>query len=216
MGDFEFRGVLFDWDGVLLDSLGASFRVYNKIFRRIGTRPLTKEEFLELQSPNWYEFYAKVGIPESLWGSVDDQWVRFYGKESPGLHADARPCLERLDSSGFKLALVSNGSRARVEMELNRFELAPLFRSVVCGEKKEDLKPSPIMIERALRALRLGPAEVVYVGDAPPDIQASRNAGVVSIAIARGAIQKSRLRAEGPGYMFGGLKEMADFLADGV
>ena len=34
-------GVVFDWDGVLLDSLGASFDVYQKIFRRIGTRSLT-------------------------------------------------------------------------------------------------------------------------------------------------------------------------------
>ena len=122
------------------------------------------------------------------------------------------PCLRKLAEFGFRLALVSNGSRARVEDELGRLEVATLFQSVVCGEKKEELKPSPVMLERAIRSLGLRPADVVYVGDAPADIQAARNAGVISIAIARGAIQEGRLKAESPDHVFGGLKEMTDFL----
>ena len=207
-----FLGVLFDWDGVLLDSLGASFRVYNKILARLGRKPLSEDEFLRHQSPNWYEFYAKLGIPEGLWKEVDAEWVRLYEEEKPGLHRDAWPCLERLRSSGFKLALVSNGSRARVEMELGRFGLASLFQSVMCGEKKEELKPSPVMLERTMRVLEVRPSDVVYVGDAPADVRAAKNAGVVSVAIARGAVLEGRLRAEGPDYVFGGLGGLADFL----
>jgi HAD superfamily hydrolase (TIGR01509 family) len=207
-----FRGVLFDWDGVLLDSLGASFRVYNKILAHLGIEPLTEDGFARLQSPNWYEFYVRLGIPESLWSAVDDEWVRLYEEEKAGLHADALPCLGRLRGSGFKLALVSNGSRVRVEGELERLGAAALFQSVVCGEKREELKPSPVMLERAILALGLRPVDVVYVGDAPADIQAARNAGVVSVGIARGVILEGRLRAEAPDHVFGGLKEVADFL----
>jgi len=207
-----FLGALFDWDGVLLDSLGASFRVYNKILVRLGNGPLTEDEFMRYQSPNWYEFYAKLGIPEKLWKEVDDEWVRLYEEEKPGLHPDAVPCLGRLRGSGLELALVSNGSKARVEMELGRFGLVPLFQSVICGERKEELKPSPVMLERTLRVLGLRPSDVVYVGDAPVDIQAAINAGVVSVAIARGTILESRLRVEKPDYVFGGLRELADFL----
>jgi len=205
-------GVLFDWDGVLLDSLGAAFNVYNRIFTRIGTKRLTKDEYLELQSPNWYDFYGKVGLPTSLWNEVDREWLRLYEEENPDLHPDAIRCLTALKGGGLKLALVSNGSRARVESELSRFDINRFFGVVVSSEKKEELKPSPVMLQRALAALGLAPADTVYVGDSPADIQAAKNARVPSIAIARGSIQVKRLGDEKPDRMFAGLDEMTDFL----
>jgi len=208
----QVAGVLFDWDGVLLDSLGAAFNVYNRIFTRIGTKRLTSDEYLELQSPNWYDFYGKVGLPTSLWNEVDREWLRLYEEENPDLHPDAIRCLTALKGGGLKLALVSNGSRARVESELSRFDINQFFGVVVSSEKKEELKPSPVMLQRALAALGLAPADTVYVGDSPADIQAAKNARVPSIAIARGSIQVKRLGDEKPDCMFAGLDEMTDFL----
>ena len=205
-------GVLFDWDGVLLDSLGAAFNVYYKIFAKVGTKMLTKDEYLALQSPNWYEFYVKIKLPTSLWKEVDREWLRLYEEESPGLHPDALRCLSVLKGSGLKLALVSNGSRSRVEKELARFGLARFFETVLFGEKKEELKPSPVMIRRALGAMGVEPQDAVYVGDSPADIQAARNAKVPSVAIARGPIQAERLRGEKPDRMFADLDEMTNFL----
>ena len=205
-------GVIFDWDGVLLDSLGAAFNVYNKIFARVGTKMLTRDEYLELQSPNWYEFYVKVGLPVSLWKEVDIEWLRLYEEESPDLHPDALRCLSVLKGSRLKLALVSNGSRSRVEKELVRFGLDQFFEVVLFGEKKEELKPSPVMIQRALGAMGVEPRDVVYVGDSPVDIQAAKNAGVPSVAIVRGPIQAERLHKEKPDKMFANLDEMTSFL----
>jgi len=205
-------GIVFDWDGVLLDSLGAAFNVYNKIFARVGTKRLTKDEYLELQSPNWYEFYVKVGLPTSLWKEVDREWLRLYEEERPSLHLDALRCLSLLKESGLKLGLVSNGSRSRVEKELASFGLNRFFEAVLFGEKKEELKPSPVMIQRALGAMGVEPRDAVYVGDSPADIQAAKSAGVPSVAIARGPIQEERLRREGPDRVFRDLDEMAKFL----
>ena len=141
-------GVIFDWDGVLLDSLGSSFNVYNRIFEKLGARRLARDEYLRLQSPNWYEFYVKVGLPARHWKYVDDEWLRQYDHERPVLYPDARRCLVSLNSAGFRLALVSNGSEVRVKKELGEFGLAPLFESVMCGTAKEELKPSPLMLQR--------------------------------------------------------------------
>ena len=205
-------GVIFDWDGVLLDSLGAAFNVYNKIFAKVGTKMLTRDEYLELQSPNWYEFYIKIGLPTSLWKEVDREWLRLYEEESPDLHPDALRCLSVLRGSKLKLALVSNGSRSRVEKELARFGLNRFFDAVLLGEKKEELKPSPVMIQKALGVMGAEPQDVVYVGDSPADIQAARSAKVPSVAIARGPIQATRLHNEKPGRMFADLDEMTSFL----
>ena len=198
---------IFDWDGVLLDSLGASYNVYNKIFGKVGTKRLSMDEFLALQSPNWYEFYVKIGLPAGLWKRVDAEWMRLYKDEEPPLHPDAKKCLDDLRASGFKLALVSNGSKDRVEKEVARFGFSSHFQSVACGEKREELKPSPVMLERTLAVLGLGPKGAAYIGDAPADIQAAKNAGVPSIALARGPIQVERLEQENPDHVFGGLTE---------
>jgi len=205
-------GVLFDWDGVLLDSLGAAFNVYNRIFARVGTKMLTKDEYLELQSPNWYDFYVKIGLPTSLWREVDHEWLRLYEEENPDLHPDAVRCLSSLKEGGLKLALVSNGSRARLEDELSKFDVGRFFGAVIFGEKKEELKPSPVMLQRALGALGVEPTDAVYVGDSPADIQAAKNARVLSVAIARGPIQIKRLSGERPDHIFTGLDEMTDYL----
>lgn len=210
------KAVIFDWDGVLMDSLGAVFNVYDKIFARIGTRRLTEEEFLALQSPNWYEFYQKVGVPERFWKDIDKEWVRLYKEEDPHLYPDALSCLKALKKSGFRLALVSNGSKGRVDGELEKFRLMPLFDSVLFGVGREELKPSPFMLEKTLIALGVPPERAVYVGDSPADIQAAKNARVPSIALARGPIQVARLRAENPDHMFNGLDRLTDFLTRGT
>jgi HAD superfamily hydrolase (TIGR01509 family) len=204
--------VMFDWDGVLLDSVGAAFNVYNKIFARLGTKLLTKDQYLELQSPNWYDFYITIGLPKSLWKKVDSEWLRLYQEERPNLHEDALECLASLKKAELKLALVSNGSRVRVEEELARFKLRSYFKVILFGEKTEELKPSPIMLQRAVGAMGVEPKRAVYVGDSPADIQAAKSAGVPSFAIARGPIQAERLRKEGPDRVFGGLVDMSEFL----
>ena len=206
------KGVIFDWDGVLLNSLDASFNTYNKIFERAGTRRLTRSELLALQSPNWYDFYTAVGLPTRLWKRVDDEWLKLYGEEKPSLYPDAKPCLGSLKRAGLRLALVSNGSEVRVRRELDGFGLSPSFESVLCGRKKEELKPSPVMLQRALAALGLEPEEAVYVGDAPADVRASKSAGLESVAISRDPILGERLLAEDPDHLFGGLDELLRFL----
>ena len=142
--------------------------------------------------------------------------MTLYDEEKPDLHPDAMRCLATLKARGFRLALVSNGSRERVTGELERLKVRPFFDSVEFGAEKEHLKPSPYMLDKTLAALGIKPAEAVYVGDSPADIQAAKNARVPSIALARGPIQAQRLRAEGPDHIFGGLEEMTSFLTDGA
>jgi len=205
-------GVLFDWDGVLLDSLGAALNVYNKIFAEVGAKQLTLDEYLQMQSPNWYDFYERVGLPVALWKRVDAEWLRLYQEERPRLFPDALGCLGLLGSAGVKMALVSNGSRDRVEEELARFDLRGRFEAVLLAEKKEELKPSPVLLERALSAMRVEPQNAAYLGDSPADMQAAKNARVPSFGIARGPIQRERLGYEKPDHVFGGLDDAAGFI----
>lgn len=61
-GKQEFKAVLFDLDGTLLDSFSVHLEVYEIMFARFGIQ-ITKESFLRAYSPNWYETYEVMGLP---------------------------------------------------------------------------------------------------------------------------------------------------------
>lgn len=174
------NGILFDWDGVLHDSLGANFRVYNKILGELGMRRLTEKEFVALQSANWYAFYMRIGIEKRLWREADDMWRRFYSSQKTGLYHDTKRCLSRLREEGYRIALVTNGSRERVARELALFGVTRFFDVVICSQNAGELKPSPVMLVRALERLDLKRSEAAYVGDSDVDIVAARRAHVAS------------------------------------
>lgn len=200
--------VAFDWDGVLFDSSGASMHVYNEILAHLGMKPLTTGEFLNLQSPNWYEFYQKLEIPRHLWDEVDRMWRRLYTRERPKPYPDTVQCLRTLTGHGVRLVLVSNGSKGRVEQEVEKFGLRRMFELLLCGERKEELKPSPVLLNRAAKAVGLRAGDMVYVGDSAVDIEASRNAGMPVVAIARIPALVETLASKQPDDLFRNLEEM--------
>lgn len=208
----EIRAVLFDWDGVLLNSLEANIRVYNKILLTIGLRKLDRGKFLKLQSPNWYLFYERLGIPRKMWKTVDKQWLRLYASERPRLHSDVKTVLGKLRKIGLKMGLVTNGKRSRVEKELDAFGLRSFLDSVVFTKGTQEFKPSPLMLIRALKELRTAASRSIYVGDSPEDILAAKAAGMKTVAISRGLSDEVRLRNEAPDYVFASLHEMMQSL----
>src|SRR6266481_8349296 len=91
------QGVLFDWDGTLLNSYEADTAAYLAMFREMGI-PWGLEE-LELNrhySPNWYHVYRAAKLPRARWDDADLAWRRQYAKHSPRLISGARKVLARL------------------------------------------------------------------------------------------------------------------------
>jgi len=70
-------GVLFDWDGTLLDSYHADAQAYLAMFRAVGLNWGLKE-LEEHYSPDWYTVYRKAGIPEERWDEADSLWRAHY------------------------------------------------------------------------------------------------------------------------------------------
>ena len=62
------RGVLFDWDGTLLNSYAADSAAYLAMFRELEV-PWGLPELEEHYSPNWYRVYRAAGIPRGKWAS---------------------------------------------------------------------------------------------------------------------------------------------------
>ena len=75
----EIKGVLFDWDGTLLDSFQADSSAYLAMFSEMGIT-WGLDQLAQHYSPNWYDVYRAAGLPEQHWGAATscDSSMRTY------------------------------------------------------------------------------------------------------------------------------------------
>src|SRR6266481_9258079 len=125
------QGVLFDWDGTLLNSYEADTAAYLAMFREMGI-PWGLEELNRHYSPNWYHVYRAAKLPRARWDDADRAWRAQYAKHSPRLITGARQVLVRLGRA-HHLGLVTSGDRDRVTQQLRAFRLTRRFVARVCS-----------------------------------------------------------------------------------
>lgn len=199
-------GVLFDWDGTLINSYQADSQAYLGMFRELGlTWGLA--ELARHYSPDWYAVYRAAGIPESHWDRANDLWRFHYAKHSSKLVSGVRKVLHRL-SRHHALGLVTSGDRARVSRQLREFRLTQAFRARVCGGDTPEKKPHPAPLLMALKKMKLQVEECVYVGDTPEDLEMARAAGMRAIAILGPFPTEKRLRAAKPEFLLEKLEDL--------
>ena len=196
-GSSALRGVLFDWDGTLVNTAEASYRCYQKLFSGYGIA-FDRGAFQRTYSPNWHLTYSALGLPEERWAEADARWLSHYGQEQVVLIEGAREALLRVHDAGLVAGLVTSGDRVRVARELDALGVAPLFQVVVCAEDTVQRKPHPEGLRLALRRLALPPHEAAYVGDSPEDVQMARAAGVWAVGIPGGFPNREALAASRP------------------
>lgn len=201
------QGVLFDWDGTLLNSHKADTAAYLAMFRTMGI-PWGIAELEQHYSPNWYRVYRAAKLPRHKWDAADQVWREHYALHKPKLIAGARRVLARLGAR-HHLGLVTSGDRDRVHRQLKEFELWDTFAARVCSGDTEEKKPHPAPLQLALRRMKLAPADTVYVGDAPEDLQMARRAGVrAAIGILGAFPTEKRLRAAKPDALLESIQEL--------
>src|SRR5579859_782834 len=115
------RGVLFDWDGTLLNSHAADTAAYLAMFRAMGI-PWGLAELEEHYSPNWYRVYRAAKLPKRYWAAADKAWRENYATQRPKLMVGARRVLAQVGSR-HRLGLVTSGDRDRVHKQLKEFAL---------------------------------------------------------------------------------------------
>ena len=209
-GRAALHGVLFDWDGTLLDSYHADAQAYLGMFHALGI-DWDLKDLARHYSPDWYHIYRAAKLPRARWDEASRLWNRFYRQQKPALLPGARRVLQQLRRR-FTLGLVTSGSRARVRRQLRLFGLTETFAARVCSEDAHRRKPHPAPLELALRRMRLEPKVCVYIGDAPQDVEMARRAGVRIIAVLGPFPVHERVRAARPDALLSSIDQLPRLL----
>ncbi len=211
------RAVLFDVDGTLVDSIEAYHRVaelaatpYGISIPREAVRHAlnTNQPFWELALPA--DLADRAVLMQRLKEDAARQWqgaLRAYGRTFPRV----RETLEALHRRGARLGIVT-GARSSSLQPLDESGLSKLFDAIITGKDIQRRKPDPEGLHRCAEMLGIAPSEAVYVGDTPVDIQASRAAGMGSVAVLTGAGDSALLSAAGPDWIISSLGELSGIL----
>ena len=173
------KTVVFDCDGVLIDSYEANMHYYGTIKAQLGLPPLTDEEKVFVHSRTHREavaFIAPGDLFPKAWEVVrnfDSSSLLQYLRRSEGI----REFLQWLRGAGFGLAV--NTSRTdTMDFILSVMDLEGFFRPVITSAKVSTPKPHPEGLHMIMREHGVRPWEVAYIGDSIVDERTAVAAGV--------------------------------------
>ncbi|MBM3257544.1 MAG: HAD family hydrolase [Candidatus Liptonbacteria bacterium] len=177
------KGILFDIDGVLIDSLHANTKFFQEILTLSGYRKPTKKDIAAAFHLPMWNLIQNLTLEESE-ERVWEIWK--FGQRHPyPLHLLKAPvganAIVRDLNKKYDLALVSSRSKRGIEYYFRFSKLKRYFKTFVCYEDTKNHKPHPDPLLLAAKRLNINPHECVYVGDSPTDVEAGRAAGMKTI-----------------------------------
>jgi len=207
------KGVLFDLDGTLADTIDLILRSYRHTMRtHLGEAP-PDERFL-----------ATIGIPLPIQladfarDPAEAERMRLtYVAFQKEIHDDlvepfpgAARVVSTLREQGTKLAIVTSKHSGVARRTLECCGLWECFDAIVCADDVERPKPDPEPVHLALKRLGLADKanEVVFVGDSPFDMHAGRAAGTRTAAALWGPFSRDVLAAEEPDFYLTALEDV--------
>jgi HAD superfamily hydrolase (TIGR01509 family) len=181
--------VIFDLDGVLIDSESAWASVRERLTRESGGRwhEGAQEEMMGMSSSEWSRYmHSELGVPmdpAEISAAVVDGLESSYRRRVPLLpHAveTVHALAER-----WPLAVASSANRPLIDLVLELTGMAGLFRATVSSEEVPRGKPEPDVYIEAARRLAVAPGRCVAVEDSTNGIHSARAAGMQVIAAPR-------------------------------
>jgi len=210
------RGIIFDLDGVLIDSHPAHMRAWKLFLSSLG-REVSDEE-LEVV----LEGQKREDILRHFLGELTEQQVRLYGAQKEALFRNSVPeikitaglpeFLRQTATSGLAMTLASSGSRARVEYLVKELGFRQYFPAIITGDDVTTGKPDPAIFNLTARRMGVDSREILVCEDAVNGVQAAKLAGMKCLAIAtngRGPIlEKAGADKIVPDFTSVGLEEL--------
>ena len=185
----NYKGVIFDLDGTLLDTIEDITSALNTVMSRHGFKQFSIEEAKKMVGDGMRELMVRAkpeltGQPELIDALVNEfrqeyasVW-REHSRPYPGIPE----LLTELNEKGLKLAVLSNKAHPFTEIMVK--ELLPVpFQAVHGSQPGIPLKPDPAPARLVLQELNLRPDEVLYVGDTAVDMKTALAAGLIPVGV---------------------------------
>jgi HAD superfamily hydrolase (TIGR01509 family) len=185
---FESPVVIFDFDGVLVDSERLHMAAYNAVFQKYG-HTLDEQEY--------YKYWTSLGLgpkgeierhglpldPDMIRREKRPTFTEYCKNGVVKFFPEAREVVERLSRGGKQLAIASGTMTTDIAAVLENEGLTDRFASIVGCNTVPALKPAPDIFNYVLRELRVAPKDAVVIEDAEKGVGSARAAGIPVVVV---------------------------------
>jgi HAD superfamily hydrolase (TIGR01509 family) len=172
--------ILFDMDGVLVDSLDSWWKSLNEALKNYNHRELSRGEFIE----NFWGFELranlnKLGIDENIGVFCNNTYKNYINNVK--IFSGTKNALDRLNK--YPKAVITNTPNDCAIRILSKYKIKKYFEEIITSDQINKGKPEPDIVFEACKKLNVEPDKVVLVGDTKSDVKAGKGAGCKVIGI---------------------------------
>lgn len=172
--------ILFDMDGVLIDSLDSWWMALNSAFKAYEYKEISRDEFTDKY---WgHDLNSNLDRMEMDLGVIsycNNAYVNYL--DSVKIYKDTKETL--LKFKEYKKAIITNTPKSCTDQILEKLKLADFFNVVMTSDQVRMGKPSPEIVFSACEKLNVDSKRCVVVGDTKSDIIAGKSAGCEVIGV---------------------------------
>ena len=178
----KYRLLVFDFDGTIADTLPIIISSFQEVASCYRGQDVSVEEVVS------HFGLSEEGIMQELlptdWKAALQEFLVVYGQKHNqiALFPGMAQILKTTREQGRKLALVTGKGAASADVSLRAFSLAREFQWIRTGDPQRDIKVDNI--EDILARSGIAASDALYVGDAPSDMRAAKEAGISAVGAA--------------------------------
>jgi|SRR3989344_2188058 len=184
------KAVIFDMDGVIIDSESIQSKAFEEVLKEYDKRPIHNKygivQTVGIRAKeNWerlkelYHIDEKIEILITKRRKIYQKLIQSECKPMPGL----LPALDFLKRHKLKLAIASSSNKKNINIVLSKLDIVHYFSVVVSGEEIVNGKPNPDIFLETVKRLHAEPKECIVIEDAESGILAAKAAGMKVIAV---------------------------------
>lgn len=192
LGSAQIKAVLFDFDGIIMDSEWPIYESWQRVFRGEGQN-LAVETYVQCIGSD-FDTWSPEKYLEELTSKTFD-WAAINAKRQVELEGDlvgveplpgVRELFEKItlgEVGDVKLAVVSSSTHRWVDMWLEKLDLVRYAEYVICRGDAPKIKPAPDLYLEAVRRFKLKGEECMVIEDSLNGVKAGNAAGCVTVAV---------------------------------
>ncbi len=208
------KGILFDFDGTLINTNDLIFKSYEVAFQAVFNRKIEMEEILTLYGKPLYPSLMKYGEEGERLYKIYREFNETHHDELVKTFPGVYEGVKMLAESGYKLGIVTSKRPHLVKRGLDILQLSDIFEVIVTPDDTKENKPHPEPILLGCKKIGVLPQNTIYVGDSLFDMQAGQAAGTELCAVKYSVTPKEDLLKFNPMFFVDTIKELASALGE--
>ncbi|MDU4935407.1 MAG: HAD family phosphatase [Peptostreptococcaceae bacterium] len=186
---WKIKGIIFDMDGVLVDTERISFKFWEKSFEKYGYK-YSMDTHLSLIGRNNNSIRNILGetfgteFPlDEICNYKSESMIKYLLEEGTPLKIGVFELLDYLRENNYKIAVATSTHKERAIQRLESVGIKEKFDDMVCGDEIEHSKPNPEIFLKAAEKLGLKPEECIVIEDSPAGVEAGYKGGMTVINV---------------------------------